>query len=236
MCIDTVILSCEHAGAVVPSAYRHLFRSGKAQRALRTHRGQDLGALAVAQHLARRFGWPLYVCRTTRLLVDVNRSIGHRTLFSEFSAGLDRASRRDVLSRHYAPHRDAVTAAVERAIRSGRGVLHVSVHTFTPRLRGQTRQAEIGLLYDPSRRPEKQLCDRWSAALRSRAGTLRIRRNYPYRGTSDGLTTTLRRRFGPAAYVGVEVELNQRLTARPGPGRTVATRVLEDSLAGLVGR
>ena len=39
---------------------------------------------------------------------------------------------------------------------------------------------------------------------------LRVRRNYPYRGDADGLTTTLRRRFPWQRYLGIEIEVNQK--------------------------
>jgi hypothetical protein len=43
-----------------------------------------------------------------------------------------------------------------------------------------------------------------------------VRRNYPYRGWSDGLTTALRRRFAERAYVGIELEVNQRFPRADG--------------------
>ena len=236
MTFDTVILTCEHAGAVVPPPYRRLFGSQKARRALATHRGLDLGSLAVARALARRFHWPLHTCRVTRLLVDVNRSRGHRRLFSEFSAGLDPRGQADVLERFYAPHRQAVESSIRRAIQRRQRVLHLSVHTFTPRLGNEVRHADLGLLYDPVRRGERILCAEWVGALRQRAPSLRARRNYPYRGIADGFTTELRRRFAAGVYAGVEIEVNQRLVANPGAARTATIRVLVDSLQTVLAR
>lgn len=37
-----------------------------------------------------------------------------------------------------------------------------------------------------------------------------VRRNYPYRGSGDGLTSYLRRRYPATRYIGVELELNQK--------------------------
>jgi hypothetical protein len=62
-----------------------------------------------------------------------------------------------------------------------------------------------------------------------------VRRNYPYLGRSDGLTTYLRRRFDRDRYVGVEIEVNQRLCgARPLPltARRAIALALRDALAG----
>lgn len=38
---------------------------------------------------------------------------------------------------------------------------------------------------------------------------LRHRFNEPYRGSDDGLTTTLRQGFQPERYIGLEVEIRQ---------------------------
>jgi hypothetical protein len=63
------------------------------------------------------------------------------------------------------------------------------------------------------------LCERWSRELRISRPELRVRLNYPYRGTSDGLTTALRREHAAASYIGIEIEMNQRLigSALAGP-------------------
>ncbi len=39
---------------------------------------------------------------------------------------------------------------------------------------------------------------------------LKVRRNYPYTGKSDGFTAYLRRRFPADVYVGIELEINQK--------------------------
>jgi predicted N-formylglutamate amidohydrolase len=96
------------------------------------------------------------------------------------------------------------------------------VHSFTPELNGKVRTADVGLLYDPTRDAERELCRRWQKALLTQIAATRgdrtniwsdyrIRRNYPYRGSSDGLTTTLRRVFPALAYIGIELEVNQAL-------------------------
>ena len=87
------------------------------------------------------------------------------------------------------------------------------MHSFTNVLDDEIRNADIGLLYDPARPGETALCKRWQHMLRELEPSLRVRRNYPYRGNADGLTTWLRRRFPDAHYVGVELELNQALLA-----------------------
>jgi len=209
-----LVLSCEHGGNRVPAAYAHLFASKAAADALAGHRGQDIGALALAKSLQDRFAVTLFGYTFTRLLVDLNRSIGHSGLYSEFSHDLDAPARERLLARYYLPHRDRVTNAIGALVASDQRVLHVAVHSFTPRLGAHTRTVDIGLLYDPARRGERAFCVRWQGALREAGTELRVRRNYPYRGTADGFTTYLRRRFSSSAYMGIELEVNQSLLGR----------------------
>lgn len=98
----------------------------------------------------------------------------------------------------------------------GRRVVHVAVHSFTPEIDGEVRNAEIGLLYDSRRRSEAAFCRRWAGSLHRLDRGLRVRRNYPYRGSADGLTTWLRRRHPQSRYLGIELEINQGLVDAPG--------------------
>lgn len=204
-----LLVTCEHGGNEVPREYRGLFRG--AERALESHRGWDPGALELAERIAEELGVPLVAATVSRLVVDLNRSLSNRAVLSEWTRRLDGAGRTRLMARYYGPHREAVERLVRRLGRRGRAV-HIAVHSFTPVLRGARRDADIGLLYDPTRGPERELCGAWRAAL----GGLRVRMNYPYRGTSDGLTSALRRRHGVRRYAGIELEVNQRLVRGPG--------------------
>jgi predicted N-formylglutamate amidohydrolase len=205
------LVSCEHGGNRIPLRYRDCFAGHEAL--LAGHRGFDPGALAMARDIARALQCPLIFATTSRLLVDLNRSIGHPRLHSEVVRRLPAAVRREIVEKYYLPFRDRAERSIAQAIAAGRGVLHLSSHSFTPVLDGVVRRADVGLLYDPARPGEAKLCSAWRAALRSTLPALHVRRNYPYRGTSDGFTAYLRRRFGPADYIGVELEINQRLVA-----------------------
>jgi predicted N-formylglutamate amidohydrolase len=97
------LVTCEHGGAGIPARYRRLF-AGKASL-LRSHRGFDRGALPLARAVARAFGAPCIESRTSRLLVDLNRSQHHPKLFSEVTKQLSPEERDTLLARHYTPHR-----------------------------------------------------------------------------------------------------------------------------------
>jgi predicted N-formylglutamate amidohydrolase len=109
-------------------------------------------------------------------------------------------------------------------------VIHISSHSFTGDLDGHVRRADVGLLYNPARSGEAELCARWKAALAALAPELRIRRNYPYAGKGDGLTSYLRLRFPRRVYIGIELELNQNIVLCAGRRWTALRRTLIESL------
>ena len=202
-----VVVTCEHGGNLIPERWADLFRNRRAE--LGTHRGYDIGAARAAEIVAAALRAPCFVARVSRLLVDLNRSPHNPRRFSETTRKLPQAERERIAAEHYDPHRGAVEAVIAKAIGKGRRVLHVGVHSFTPVLDGVVRRADVGLLYDPRRRGERELCFAWQGTIRRAAPSLVVRRNYPYRGASDGFTTALRRAYGARSYSGVEVELNQ---------------------------
>jgi predicted N-formylglutamate amidohydrolase len=204
---DQFLITCEHGGNRIPQRYLHYFLGDKAL--LESHRGYDLGALTLARELAQKLAAPLFYATISRLLIDLNRSIGHSRLYSEAIRKATKPERLNILERYYLPYRRKVEATIEEAVAQGRRVIHISSHSFTPKLDGKIRNTDIGLLYDPARPAEKEFCKRWQAALMVEAHNLRVRRNYPYIGISDGLTAHLRRLFVPEDYVGIELEINQ---------------------------
>jgi predicted N-formylglutamate amidohydrolase len=205
---DLFLVSCEHGGNRIPAAYRPHF-AGHADL-LASHRGYDAGALSLARHMAQTLGAPLYFSTVSRLLIDLNRSIGHPRLYSEISRKLSLPERQEILQRYYLPYRQQIETCIARAQAAGTRTIHISCHSFTPELDGEIRSTDIGLLYDPSRDAERDLCRDWRACAGLQMPELRIRMNYPYAGSSDGLTTALRRRYAATQYLGIELEVNQR--------------------------
>lgn len=189
----------------MPAEYRHLFK-GK-QAVLNSHRGWDAGALKLARELAKKLDVPLCSSETTRLLVDLNRSLHHRNLFSEFTNGCDNETRNKILREYYFPYRNRIEKKITTSIKP---MIHLSIHSFTPKLGNETRNADIGLLYDPARENERDFCTRLQSILQDQPQNLIIRRNYPYRGNADGLTTYLRKKYSGSKYIGIEIEVNQR--------------------------
>jgi predicted N-formylglutamate amidohydrolase len=223
-----LVITCEHGGNRIPCLYRDLFHSHQAL--LDTHRGFDPGALSMARALATAFAAPLVASTVSRLLVDLNRSFGHASLHFEATRNEPAEVRQRIVKHYYQPYRARAERLVRQAIADHGHVLHLSSHSFTPELNGKVRNADIGLLYDPTRPGEAELCERWKAALKVCAPDLRVRRNYPYAGKGDGLTAWFRQRLPPGAYVGIELEINQKHIIRAGRHWTELRKVIVESL------
>jgi predicted N-formylglutamate amidohydrolase len=208
-----LILTCEHGGNQIPASYKPLFREH--EEVLQTHRGYDIGALELFNTM-KPVADVSYYSETSRLLVELNRSLHHAKLFSEFTQDLGPVEKERLLAKHYTPYREQVEQMVADFISAGRRMLHIAVHTFTPVLDGEERKADVGLLYDPKRPHEQTYCKEWKSALNQADKDLLVRFNYPYLGISDGLPTHLRRKFGPDEYVGIELEVNQRFALEGG--------------------
>ncbi len=198
----------------MPAELRECFR--RAEDALQSHRGWDPGALPLAKRFAAELHVPLFSATVSRLVVELNRSKHHPRLFSEFTRPLKPSVRSELLRKYWDPHRERVRQHIDSLIATGKMVVHLSVHTFTEVFDGDVRTTDIGLLYDPRRPLEKELCHLWRNQLRRVNGDWEIRRNDPYKGGSDGFTTYLRTQFDPRKYLGIELEVCQKFFLKGG--------------------
>jgi predicted N-formylglutamate amidohydrolase len=222
-----LVLSCEHASAQVPIRYADWL--ALSPRTLASHRAFDAGALELARELSRALRAALVPGRQTRLLVDLNRP--PQAAFGPATARWSARRKSVVLRTLHTKHWNAVRAAI---LAAPAPTLHLGCHSFTPILRGQRRDLDLGLLYDPARPNERDFVLRWQRLLAEQLPELRIRRNAPYRGNSPGLTTSLRAEFPPSRYLGLELECNQRLWRRSRAFQLRLRRVLAASLAELL--
>lgn len=208
-----VVISCEHGGNQIPDAYQHLF-SGH-QQTVESHRGWDPGALDIAQLLSDQLHAPLFYNTATRLLIELNRSLHHPALFSEFTHPLPEAVKKQLINDYYVPYRNQVEKHIAEHIRHDRSIIHLSVHTFTPIFKGIRRSVDIGLLFDADRAEELAFCTAWQKKLKTALPEKSIHFNEPYLGTDDGFTTYLRTKFPSIRYTGIEIEVNQQYINQP---------------------
>ena len=197
-----LILTCEHASNQLPAA----FKKAVPTEVLKTHRAYDIGAQAVFRKLVR-FAKPEFYSegKFSRLFVDLNRTITNKSAFSDFLRDNEKAKAQ--ATAYWKEYRDNV----ENFIVSNKGapIVHLGIHSFTPVLNGKVRNTDIGILYDPARPQERAYALVIKDEIKRLYPAMKVRFNYPYKGTSDGLTTTLRKKFGPR-YVGIEIEINQK--------------------------
>lgn len=215
---NSILFTCEHASCAVPQFLKKN-SSQISQLILRSHRGFDEGALEIAKSLQNYFSEsievPLFSGRWSRLVIDLNRSANHPKVFSKWTRVISKEKRLKIMNSIYHPFRTQVIEFILSQLKNKRNVCHLSIHTFTPVLNGEVRNCEIGILYDPRRVKELKLARQIKKNIEkmvceNQLDQVRVRMNYPYRGTSDGHTAQLRKRFTASGYSGIELEFNQR--------------------------
>ena len=205
-----LMLTCEHASNRLPAA----FKKAVPADVLKTHRAHDIGAVQIFRKLVK-FAKPEFCCegKFSRLFVDLNRTITNKSAFSEYYEALEASDKaaaekaKAQATAYWKEYRECVEKFV--AGNKGAEIVHLGIHSFTPVLNGKVRNTDIGILYDPARPQERAYANDINDEIKRLYPDMKVRFNYPYKGTSDGLTTTLRKKFGQR-YVGIEIEINQK--------------------------
>lgn len=230
-----VLVSCEHASNCLPDGMK------APAEMLALHIAWDPGALKIAERLAHAFDAPLHAGRYSRLVVDLNRTVGNSVLARRvsdghripFNRGLTKADVQQRIENHYLPYRNAVSEGVERIIDEHGRCVHLCIHTYTPQLGDKVRGNDIGLLYDPYRQPEAALVHELRDALVERTGLV-VWLNRPYQGTADGILPRIREVHDAGSYVAIELEVNQKFAGRPAQLAAIAA-AFGDCLCDLTG-
>ncbi len=212
----TLLITCEHAGRLVPEEYRSLFSN--AVEDLDSHKGWDPGAWEIALSLGSVLNTEPVGVHYSRLLIESNRSLSHPKLFSMYTNKLSLTEKNKLITEYYLPYRNQIE---ERIQTFQKPVLHLSIHTFTPIWNERERQVDIGLLFDPERTKESLFCTTLKRAIDSQRNGFLCRLNEPYLGTDDGFTTYLRTRFDDADYLGIEIEINQKFNTNLSPVKEI---------------
>jgi len=214
------VFTCEHASAAVPERYAGL---GLGPVELADHVAWDIGAAALARRLAAAFAAPLVESGCSRLVVDCNRDLHDHDLIVHETHGLvvpgnrdlDAAERAHRVASWHRPYHDAIDEVLAG---SSAPPILVSIHSFTPELRGKKRELEVGVLYDDHLPLAGRLADALTAT------GLVVRHNEPYSGL-EGLIYSARvhgTRFG-LRYV--ELEVNNGLLRDDAGVDAVASKV-----------
>ncbi|WP_333832845.1 N-formylglutamate amidohydrolase [Rubrimonas sp.] len=183
----SLLLLCDHASNALPAEIGCLGLSGDD---MARHIAWDVGARAVTLALSDAFEAPAILTRWSRLVVDANRGEDDPTLVMRLYDGavipgnrsVDPAERERRLALYHRPYHAAIDAALDRALALNVTPRIVSVHSFTPQLRGRApRPWHVGVLWDRD--------DRLAAPLLRALGAedeLVVGDNEPYTGRLEG--------------------------------------------------
>jgi predicted N-formylglutamate amidohydrolase len=207
-----VLLTCDHASRRVPKALDNL---GLADELIARHIGWDIGAADVTRRLAPLLGAPAIVAGYSRLVIDCNRPPDDASAIPRESdgvvipgnaslSGTERRARREAI---FDPYHGAITAWI--AARRTRGIAPavISMHSFTPVMKGFQRPWHVGILWDGQGRIALPLL----AALRAEPGLV-VGDNEPY-SAREPVGYTQRHHAFEAGLPHVAIELRQDLVA-----------------------
>ncbi|APV41944.1 N-formylglutamate amidohydrolase [Pseudomonas frederiksbergensis] len=175
-----LILVCEHASRFIPAGLNDL---GLSHEAAREHIAWDIGALALAEGLARALGATLLAANYSRLLVDLNRplqapdSIPAQSEIYQVPGNrdLDEATREYRRQSLFEPFHSRLTDLIDERVAQGRTVRVVGVHSFTPVYHDQPRALEVGVLFGKGVEYAQRLIDGL------RRHPLKVAGNEPYK-------------------------------------------------------
>ena len=183
-----VLVLCDHAANLIPPAYGTL---GLTPEDLARHIAYDIGAAAVAEHLARALQAPALFTRYSRLLIDPNRGRDDPTLVMQLSDGrivpgnaaVDEAEIAARIARYYAPYHQAIEAAIDLGVAAGKPPVLLAIHSFTQAWKSVPRPWHVAVLWDKDPRLARALL-RELAALPD----IIVGDNVPYSGQLKGDT------------------------------------------------
>jgi len=202
-------LTCEHASAELPPPWRWSAEDGWV---VSTHWAYDLSAAVLVRELAAASGVAAVLARFSRLFVDPNRPLSSDELMRTEAEGRSIALNRsiDAMERerrlaYWRAYHDAVDAMVGG---SDTPVV-LAVHSFTPVYQGDTREVEIGVLFDEDEQAARQLAHALGSVSRH------VRLNEPYSGR-QGLIYSADRHARAHERAALELELRQDLLSDAG--------------------
>ncbi|MEO0912328.1 MAG: N-formylglutamate amidohydrolase, partial [Pseudomonadota bacterium] len=155
-----VLILCDHASNSVPASIAG-GDLGLSAEDMARHIAWDPGAAGVTLALAAALRAPAILSRFSRLVIDPNRGPDDPTLVMKLYDGsiipANRSADGGEVARRkaafYTPYHTAITTEIDAQIARGLTPHLVSIHSFTPQLRGRPeRPWHIGILWDQDAR------------------------------------------------------------------------------------
>ncbi len=184
-----ILITVDHATNIVPD-WVNGGDLGIAVADMNRHIAYDVGALGVAQAMAKAFDAHLLASQFSRLVIDPNRGDDDPTMIMRIydrtiipaNRELDDAEREARLERLYRPYHAQYQAVLDDIRANGHEPIIIAIHSFTPQLRGRPlRPWHIGILSANDRRIAGPLIRVLEAQ-----GDLVVGDNEPYRGALKG--------------------------------------------------
>lgn len=162
------LVVCDHASNAVPERYGSL---GLSAIELERHIAWDIGARGVALALAEKLACPVILGGTSRLLIDLNRSIHDATsILAESDHTIvprnlavnddERAAR---IREFHVPYHTCIGTHLDTLLALDIRPTLISVHSFSPVLGGVARPWPVAVLWKRAREPVAALLD-WFVA------------------------------------------------------------------------
>jgi predicted N-formylglutamate amidohydrolase len=188
-----VLLLCDHASNALPLRYGRL---GLAEAEFERHIAYDIGAAAATRRMAEELGAPAILSTFSRLLIDPNRGANDPTLVMRLSDGaivpgnarIDAAEIAFRRANFWQPYREAIDTTLDRMTSTGVPPAIVSMHSFTPSMKGVPRPWHVGLLWDSDARLAAPLLTALAADPDLQPAATRVGDNEPYDGALPGDT------------------------------------------------
>lgn len=213
-----VLLLCDHASNALPANYGRL---GLPETEFERHIAYDIGAAKATRTMAAALGAPALLTTFSRLLIDPNRGAGDPTLVMRLSDGavvpgnarIDEAEIALRRRQFWQPYRDAIDDTLDRMMATGVPPAIVSMHSFTPSMKGVPRPWHVGLLWDSDARLAAPLLAALRAEPDLQPASARVGDNEPYDGALPG--DTVDSHATRRGLANVLIEVRQDLMATP---------------------
>ena len=181
------VIICDHASNYVPKSVAD-GKLGINESEMKRHIAFDIGAKGLALELGKNLDAPVVCSNFSRLVIDPNRGEKDPTLVMQLYDGTIIPANKNVtnleierrLDLFYRPYHDAI----KNLLSSLENPIIVSIHSFTPQLKGKEKRPwHVGLLTSGDRRFHNVLLKSFE-----KDPQLCIGDNEPYIGTSPGNT------------------------------------------------
>ena len=212
----------DHASNHIPRAYDNLGLSGDD---LTRHIAWDIGTATIIESLCAHFGCGGQMAAVSRLVIDLNREPERDSLIPLDSDGtqiignhdLSAQERQNRIDNYYTPYHAAIKAQLDKMDNP----LVLSIHSFTPQVRGQApRSVDIGLLV----RHDEVTAHRFKRAIET-AYDYDVRINEPY--SAYDLNYTVDHHLAPRRLRHLAIEVRQDHIDNHDKARHVAAQLAE---------